>query len=937
MRPKFLIRLFAIFLILAASTLLVAGNTHASGGMPSRNESHPKLKSPQIDFIPYEIIPIDAGIGSPLLNFDLNQRDQIAGSRVFSPSITSTAFLWQYDDYTNISAFPSATDGFSNPYALNDAGHVVGIAQISEFDSHAFLWRNGVLTDLDATTNGSFVQPYAVNNDDVVVGEASFTHNYYYRQALIWQDHVGTYLPSYYACDYECWSRAVAINDDNIAVGYDKAPCSGVYNSYKAVRWVNGAAPTIVGDATQCLVSFATDINAQGNIVGKGQTADNYDLRAFLWKSDGTAIDLQKGVPDVVSSEAIAINDNDQVLVKFNYAAHSEFVLWQNGLFKTIQELLPSNTDWTVGGVYEINNAGHVIGGGNKGAFLLAPYDTDKDALPDLWETGGVKRDGVLIDLPAMGADPLHKDIFIHVDHMESYPASIPALQVVIDAFENAPLDNPDQTNGIRLHIDAGRNTIMNPVTNEKWNDLSRATSLTDEDTTIECNSYAANGKCKGYDWADFDSRAKDAYLAAKRDHIFYYGCICNILDNVTDPTTSGLARGAPSTDFVVTLGGWKTPGGTQNQQAGTFMHELGHVLGLQHGGDEDNNLKPNYLSVMNYDFQTTGLRHHNSATHTFDFSRRELPALNEHLLDENVGIADPDQHLTIFNRGNHAQCFSDPNFYLNLPYPALDWNCNGQADNFVFNDLNGNGLLENLKGFEDWAHIQFGGGGAIGKLGAAIPTDEKATPEATFEDMLQILPQDELLEFVTEPVALFIADPISGAAPLNVNLDASAAFSPNGALTNYAWDFGDGAQGSGKTTAHTFANAGTYQVHLSVTDNAQQSNSILLPVTITVTNGCAFDATAPTPLKPKNKATQTKRRVKFDWSDVNCATEYKLQVFANKKKGAPIKELTVNPSNAKIKLPTPQAPTTYFWRVQACNEATCSPFSAFRKFILQP
>lgn len=35
--------------------------------------------------------------------------------------------------------------------------------------------------------------------------------------------------------------------------------------------------------------------------------------------------------------------------------------------------------------------------------------------------------------------------------------------------------------------------------------------------------------------------------------------------------------------------------------QAGTFMHELGHTLGLLHGGRDITNFKPNYLSVMSY------------------------------------------------------------------------------------------------------------------------------------------------------------------------------------------------------------------------------------------------------------------------------------------------------------------------------------------------
>jgi hypothetical protein len=37
-------------------------------------------------------------------------------------------------------------------------------------------------------------------------------------------------------------------------------------------------------------------------------------------------------------------------------------------------------------------------------------------------------------------------------------------------------------------------------------------------------------------------------------------------------------------------------------------MHELGHNLGLHHGGNEDANYKPNQVSVMNYMYQFAGL-----------------------------------------------------------------------------------------------------------------------------------------------------------------------------------------------------------------------------------------------------------------------------------------------------------------------------------------
>ena len=43
--------------------------------------------------------------------------------------------------------------------------------------------------------------------------------------------------------------------------------------------------------------------------------------------------------------------------------------------------------------------------------------------------------------------------------------------------------------------------------------------------------------------------------------------------------------------------------------EAGTILHELGHNLSLNHGGFEDTaNFKPNYMSVMNYHYQYTGM-----------------------------------------------------------------------------------------------------------------------------------------------------------------------------------------------------------------------------------------------------------------------------------------------------------------------------------------
>jgi PKD repeat protein len=65
----------------------------------------------------------------------------------------------------------------------------------------------------------------------------------------------------------------------------------------------------------------------------------------------------------------------------------------------------------------------------------------------------------------------------------------------------------------------------------------------------------------------------------------------------------------------------------------------------------------------------------------------------------------------------------------------------------------------------------------------------------------------------------------------LTCYFDGSASRDSDGTVTSYAWKFGDGATGSGVTTTHTYAAAGTYVVTLTVTDNGgatgTQSNNV--------------------------------------------------------------------------------------------------------------
>jgi PKD repeat protein len=83
-------------------------------------------------------------------------------------------------------------------------------------------------------------------------------------------------------------------------------------------------------------------------------------------------------------------------------------------------------------------------------------------------------------------------------------------------------------------------------------------------------------------------------------------------------------------------------------------------------------------------------------------------------------------------------------------------------------------------------------------------------------------------------PVAVASANPESGEAPLTVQFSSDGSHDPDGTITAYAWDFGDGDSSPDANPAHAYSVAGTYSASLTVTDDdgaSQSDNTVVITV----------------------------------------------------------------------------------------------------------
>ena len=291
----------------------------------------------------YTITDLGTLGGNNSVAYGINESSQIAGySRTSSSGDNHHGFIWDKGVMTDLGTLGA---DLSHVYDINESGQIVGFLYYQNTGTNqAFIWEEGIITELTPFTEGGSSTAWAINDSGVIVGGPS--HAYRWEEGVIAD--LGTLGGSS--------SHAYGINNLGQIIGV--AQDSSATNH--AFLWEEG-------DMTDLGVGTAIDINELGQVVGSSGTA-------FLWVND---IRTDLGTLGGSRSDVRAINDLGQIVGRsYDSSEVWHAYLWENESMSDLNDLI-DNDEWILTEATDINNTGKICGygtiNGEVHPFLLTP------------------------------------------------------------------------------------------------------------------------------------------------------------------------------------------------------------------------------------------------------------------------------------------------------------------------------------------------------------------------------------------------------------------------------------------------------------------------------------------------------------------------------------------------------------------------------------
>ena len=317
------------------------------------------------------------------------------------------------------------------------------------------------------------------------------------------------------------------------------------------------------------------------------------------------------------------------------------------------------------------------------------------------------------LDTHSDGCGSDKRDIFVEIDWIDSHKPDPKALEEVQDSFDK---------HNIRLHLQVNDEPAYGHLPGIAFPGCDNSNECPMGFDQLKSSTFGTAEEQDRNDWVN------ERYL---KHQVFHYALFGHHDESSSTSSGEGEILG---NDFVVHLSKFTGKVGSTDQQAGTFMHELGHNLGLHHGGSmfDTTNNKPNLFSVMTYvrqfsdfdqnrnlDYSEQKLGHH----HSTDVAQGAWRTATEWAINETAvqgyarGLWAYDEHETepiIFSCPDEApNSFSAD--YLTGAQGGVDWKCDGDIQNDGRFALNVNNFAANptppdeyLDGYDEWDTLNF-------------------------------------------------------------------------------------------------------------------------------------------------------------------------------------------------------------------------------------